>query len=187
MSTLSSFLLSLCSLVTFWGYIFFCALNHPPSLKDLRHPPGCCSFSRVPSFHLFPVCTLKGLRRPSAVGIFTPSFLPSFLSSFLPLFFTFGLFLCVEYLLSDTGYMSVAFLRFFVCSWVCFRVVACLCFPVFCLLVRDYYTQSVRAMDKAKTIYNAPARTPTHDMKNVTSSPHVACIFVDFFSFFLCR
>ena len=133
MSTLSSFLLSLCSLVTFWGYIFFCALNHPPSLKDLRHPPGCCSFSRVPSFHLFPVCTLKGLRRPSAVGIFTPSFLPSFLSSFLPLFFTFGLFLCVEYLLPDTG-LHVRSVPPFFCLFLglfsscCLSVLSCVLF-----------------------------------------------------------
>ena len=54
------------------------------SLKDLRRPPGCCSFSRVPSFHLFPVCTLKYLRHPQAVEIFR-AFLPS------P-FFMFGFF-----------------------------------------------------------------------------------------------
>ena len=60
-----------CSLVTFWGsFSFLC------SWKYLRHPPGCFLFSRVPSFRLFPVCTLKISASLGLLGIFTRSFLP---------------------------------------------------------------------------------------------------------------
>ena len=79
------------------------------SLKDLRHPPGLCSFTRVPSFRLFPVCTLKDLGHYPAVDIFR-AFVPS-------AFFHIWSLLCVEYLLliPDTGYTcSVpSFSRFF--------------------------------------------------------------------------
>ena len=76
----------------FLGVCFFSC-----SLKDLRHSPCYCSFLRAPSFRLFPVCTQR-------VSV-TPRLLRFFPRSFLPLFHVWSLFLCVEYLLADTGYM----------------------------------------------------------------------------------
>ena len=101
--------------------LFFCLP------KDLRHPPGCCSFSLVPSFRLLPVCSLKYLRRPPAFEIFHP-FLPSIFFHLLEM-------LCVEYLIPDTGYMYEwrSFFFFFFCVLFC-------AFSVFCLPVRVYYT-----------------------------------------------
>ena len=110
------------------SFFVFAERSPPP-------PSGRCSFPRVPSSRLFNVCTLKHLSHPPAAEIFH-AFLPS-------AFFMFGLFVCVEYLLPDTGHMCVpSFLRSFVfsdCFSFCFRIFVRLCFLVFSLLMRAYY------------------------------------------------
>ena len=82
------------SLESFWGYAKFFRCW----LEEIRHRPGFfCSFSRGSSFCLFAVCTLKDLHHAPAVDYFG-----TYLAATLLMFF--GIFLCVEYLLFDTGY-----------------------------------------------------------------------------------
>ena len=97
------------------------------SLQDLRHPPGCCFFSRDLSSRMIPVCTLKDLRHPPAVETFHAC-VPSFH------FFHVWLFLFVEHQILDTGYdvrvvSFILFVLFFVLfSYFCWHVLSCVLF-----------------------------------------------------------
>ena len=73
----------------FGGYCFFCSLKHA------RHP-GCCTFSRLPSNsnRFLPAGTLKDLRH-------RPVFI--FYAFCRSICFNFGLFICVEHAIPDTG------------------------------------------------------------------------------------
>ena len=142
-------------------------------------PPGCCSFSRVPSFRLFPVCTLKDICQPPAVEIFH-AFLPS-------AFFMFGLFLCVEYLLPATGYIYRSFVSSH-CFSFCFRIFVCafLCFvcwwepTTLCLKGRsDGVTWNIKYETSERTCANT-WRTPHH-----RHTLHV--LVFTFSSLFLCK
>ena len=160
--------------VFFPDFLFFSAFFFLCSLKDLGYPAGCCSFSRVPSFRLFPACTLKYPGHPPAVEVFH-AFLPS-------TFFMFGLFLCVGY--PSTYYPTPVKCTTTVPSLLCFVFrfdfvpgIFVSCFSVICLLVRAYYCSvpqgyeqrsnekylilnMICIYDTSDIIYNALAPTP---------------------------
>ena len=104
LSTLFSFLLSCCRLVTFGDLFFFWFAERSPS-----PPCGCCSFLRVPFFRLFPVCTLHTSANPRLLRLFARSFLPlrSCLFSFS------ACSTCYLIPVTCTGYMYSSFSSFF--------------------------------------------------------------------------